>query len=184
MRLILDGPSPLYSTYFTEDGAPIYEIELHAGAGFLDRKTRIHKMHVESGNFLPFAEFELHSFNQDRLRMGTIFDVSADEMFRCEPGIYFSGDDRIFLGPDNREYRWIATSRKVDLVVNDDTGTLVAKFHHKHHEIFSFIQEPCPASFEIFPPGEHMIDLIMLTFIYAEIKRQHYRERRQKRRDR
>ncbi|TFK20908.1 hypothetical protein FA15DRAFT_673099 [Coprinopsis marcescibilis] len=181
MKLILDSGRPLRAAYFTEEGAAAYQICPDPDAGLLDRKTLIKKMDAQSGQFLPLAEFELHNLSPDRLRMGGTFDETADTIFTREHGTEFSGDDRLFLGPDNREYRWRARSRKSELITNDGTGTLVAKFHNKHYEIFSCIQEPGPASLEILPLGMQMIDFIMLTYAYVETKRQEYQRARRRR---
>jgi hypothetical protein len=51
------------------------------------------------------------------------------------------------------------------LFLNDPSMTPVATFHRKHRGIFS---DKRPASLEVFPPGEHMVDLILITFIYME----------------
>jgi hypothetical protein len=57
------------------------------------------------------------------------------------------------------------TATVCKLFLNDASTTPVATFHTKNWGIFS---EKRPAFLEIFPPGEHMVELILITFIYME----------------
>lgn len=51
------------------------------------------------------------------------------------------------------------------LFLNDSSNTPVAVFHRRRLGIF---RERRPASLEIFPEGQRIIDLILVTFIYVE----------------
>ena len=92
---------------------------------------------------------------------------------------------RIFTGPDGKEYRWklantkpvvcITSSRyllstqaapQFQLYTNDDTNTHVAKFHQK--DIISITPNAKRATLEIYPAGEHMVDLIVVSLVYVE----------------
>ncbi|KAF9463414.1 hypothetical protein BDZ94DRAFT_1258736 [Collybia nuda] len=53
----------------------------------------------------------------------------------------------------------------VQLIVNDDSKTPVAEFHRGS---LGIIGKARPASLEIFEAGEHMIETILVTFIYIE----------------
>jgi hypothetical protein len=55
------------------------------------------------------------------------------------------------------------------LFLNDPSETPVATFHCKQRGFFT---QKRPASVEIFPPGEHMVELILVTLLYAEKLRQ------------
>ncbi|TFK20907.1 hypothetical protein FA15DRAFT_673096 [Coprinopsis marcescibilis] len=184
MKFILDTSRPLAATYFTEDGMPAYRIGFAPGTtGIFDqqRTQQVEKMDSKSGHFLPYAEYQLHSFRPDRLKMGTTFDEGADSIFRREWGAANAGDDRIFVGLDDKEYRWKARMQKSELVLNDGSDTLVAKFHRKRYKVL-WMGESRPASFDILPAGEHMVDLIMFTYAYVERKREQYQEAQRRRR--
>lgn len=95
----------------------------------------------------------------------------------CRPG---SGDERFFqkgcsirgrffTGPDGIEYRWRLGVHVPELFLNDGIDTPVACYHRSSLGILS----PAHAAYlEIFPVGEHMVDLIVVTFIYMERLRQ------------
>ena len=91
--------------------------------------------------------------------------------------------DRIFTAPDGREYRWVlglaAAVRAISyltcpivrvlslhqLYLNDEAETPVARFHTRRLGIFRKARQ---AFLEIFPAGEHIIDTIVVTFVYIE----------------
>ncbi|TFK24652.1 hypothetical protein FA15DRAFT_756419 [Coprinopsis marcescibilis] len=186
MKFILDTAWPLRATYFTEQGAPTYRINRDPNADPLERKTPIEKMDPRSGNFFTFAELEVNPPGySDILRMGNYFQQNADLFFRREPGIGSAGDDHIFMGPDGCQYRWKANAQFCELVLNNGLNTPVATFHSKQFDILSCVmQDPYPAMLEIFPIGEHMIDLIMVTYAYVERIRRAFCDERERRRQR
>ena len=51
------------------------------------------------------------------------------------------------------------------LYLNDSSDVLIAKFHDRK---FGVLSGPNPAIFEICSGGEHMVELILMTFIYVE----------------
>jgi hypothetical protein len=63
--------------------------------------------------------------------------------------------------------------------LNDSSDTPIAKFHDRK---FGVLSGPNPATLEIFSAGEHMVELILVTFIYMEklrgdregVSRSHY----------
>lgn len=90
---------------------------------------------------------------------------------------------RTFTGPDGRHYRWDMHHRDVvvgvqlrillDRVVSflwqlslDDTSRTVIARHHR--ATLGIIGKRRSACLEIAPEAEHMLDLIILTFIYVE----------------
>lgn len=55
------------------------------------------------------------------------------------------------------------------LVVNDPSKTLVAHFHPgKSGLLRTLTNSDRPAVLEVFPAGEGMMDMVLLTFIYAD----------------
>ncbi|KAJ3913445.1 hypothetical protein F5877DRAFT_17453, partial [Lentinula edodes] len=90
-------------------------------------------------------------------------------LFRKE-GWGFWGRRRVFTGEDGQEYRWNLwedsspdSNLVLQLVLNDASKMLVATFHQER--LFS---KNNTARLEIFPPGQHMIDEIFVTFTYIE----------------
>ncbi|KAK0186379.1 hypothetical protein F5146DRAFT_1227035 [Armillaria mellea] len=79
----------------------------------------------------------------------------------------FYGRNRVFNGPDGKEYKWILGASISKLVLNDKSETLIAKFHTRKFGLFS-PGKARPAYLEILPEGEHMVDVIFFTFIYIE----------------
>lgn len=57
------------------------------------------------------------------------------------------------------------------LITNDDSKTPVARFNNAE-ELGTLLTGPkstsAPSSLEIFPAGAHMVDLIVVTFVYVE----------------
>lgn len=95
--------------------------------------------------------------------------------------------EQIFIAPNGREYKWIVDAETYEacssddrmyglmkltgeqLVQNDGTDTPVAHFHNYESRL---IGKSRPASLEILPAGEHMVDLIVITLVYIENYRQ------------
>ncbi|KAL0565727.1 hypothetical protein V5O48_016290, partial [Marasmius crinis-equi] len=71
-----------------------------------------------------------------------------------------------FVWEDGKEYKWILGVRNSKLVLDDESQTPIAKFHPKN--IGGIFGEKRQADLEIFPPGEGMADVVLLTFVYAE----------------
>ncbi|KAF8652777.1 hypothetical protein AX16_004169 [Volvariella volvacea WC 439] len=116
--------------------------------------------------FVHLARIDFVTFKPSRIAMGGQ-EVEVSSFFR-KGDWGWSGRDRIFNGPDGREYKWLLAPRK--LVVNDSTQAVVAKFHEK---LFNFINHSRETTYlEITPLGEHMVDIILVTFLYIEKLRQ------------
>ncbi|KAK0475747.1 hypothetical protein IW261DRAFT_455137 [Armillaria novae-zelandiae] len=90
--------------------------------------------------------------------------------------------NRVFEGPDGKEYTWKMTSTSkvsrynhviyhtdtgIKLFRNDGSDTPIAKWHIRNRGLFNPAKAK-PAYLEIFPEGEHMVDDIFFTFIYVE----------------
>ncbi|KAJ4471083.1 hypothetical protein C8J55DRAFT_551271 [Lentinula edodes] len=88
--------------------------------------------------------------------------IPVKDLFRKE-GWGFWGRHRVFTGEDGQEYRWNLGRTHPQLVLNDASKMLVATFHQER--LFS---KNNTARLEIFPPGQHMIDEIFVTFTYIE----------------
>ncbi|KAF8652784.1 hypothetical protein AX16_004176 [Volvariella volvacea WC 439] len=125
------------------------------------KRTRVHDQVQDQ--FAHLAQVYFRQYGSDKIVMGgQKFYVSS--FFRKE-GLSWGGRDRIFTGPDGKEYRWILGYWEPKLVLNDRSKAVVAVFHK---EVFGFFHNPENVYLEIMPNGEHMIDLILITFIYIE----------------
>ncbi|KAF8652775.1 hypothetical protein AX16_004167 [Volvariella volvacea WC 439] len=113
--------------------------------------------------FAHLARIDFHTVHSDIISMGGQ-DHEASSFFK-KGGLGWYGRDRVFTGPDGKEYVWelgISTSK---LYLNDGSKTMVANYYTK---FWSFRHKPENAYLEIMPNGEHMVDLIMITFLYIE----------------
>ena len=54
------------------------------------------------------------------------------------------------------------------LYLKDPSKLLVASYHRRKRKRCFTEEEPRPGSLEIFPEGLHMVDLIVITFIYVD----------------
>ncbi|EGN95607.1 hypothetical protein SERLA73DRAFT_162418 [Serpula lacrymans var. lacrymans S7.3] len=70
----------------------------------------------------------------------------------------------IFAGPDGRPYKWRFRD-VISLELNDSSKTPIARYHRRSLGILGKRHDPY---LEIFPVGEHMVDVIATTFIYLE----------------
>ncbi|KAF8916992.1 hypothetical protein CPB85DRAFT_1431613 [Mucidula mucida] len=81
-----------------------------------------------------------------------------------------------FVAPDGNEYKWIIKKNQPELVRSGMiSNTPIAKFHRKHSGLFTKKRK---AYLEVFPAGEHIVDAILVTFIYIETARRVSRKER------
>ncbi|SJL09014.1 uncharacterized protein ARMOST_12390 [Armillaria ostoyae] len=114
--------------------------------------------------FAPLGYIDWKTFVSSVMRYnGT--EVKATKYLK-KHGWGWYGRNRVFKGPDGKEYKWILRASS-KLVLNDGSETLIAKFHTRKYGLFS-PAEARPAYLEILPEGEHMVDVIFFTFIYVE----------------
>ncbi|KAF8635601.1 hypothetical protein AX15_000241 [Amanita polypyramis BW_CC] len=88
--------------------------------------------------------------------------------FFTKNGLGWNGCNWVFTGPDGLEYQWILGFRALELVRKDVARTRVARFHRRR---LGIIGKRRPASLEIFQEGMHMVDLIVITFVYIRRRR-------------
>ncbi|KAG6861791.1 hypothetical protein C0995_012295 [Termitomyces sp. Mi166 len=182
MHLYLSDHSHLNSVLTNEDGQVLYKIETPHSVG-----TRTSHITCVVPNGVPRRDEEDTAISmQDKfayfgqvehnLIASSVLHFGGDQFetkkyFRKEGwGICGRTDvevvrHRVFTGIDGREYKWLLRSFSCKLITNDDSNTVVAKFHR---ESLGIIGEARPASLEIFETGEHMIQEILLTFVYIE----------------
>ena len=112
--------------------------------------------------------------------------MTENELF-SKSGMAFHGSNRVFTGPDGREYKWELRSSKVEvrlsrchdlqpgsdgsfslvqLYFNDGTERIAAKYHRPH---WGFMVAPSTsATLTIYEPADAIADTILTTFVYLE----------------
>ncbi|KAF8162639.1 hypothetical protein B0H34DRAFT_692261 [Crassisporium funariophilum] len=178
MHLYLTSHSPWNTTYRTESGQTMYKTD--APIRIATRPMTIFRVRPSltpptpgtdtdtddalQDHFAHLAEIEYHTFRTSRIRYGEI-DMSVNKFFKRQ-GWEWYGRNRVFKGPNGKEYAWHLTSRVCKLLTADPAKTPIATFHRSRLGILHDAARP--ASLEIFPEGEHMMDLIVVTFVYVE----------------
>jgi len=114
-------------------------------------------------SFAELAAIEWHMFLSARLKYGDIERSMAE--FMPSKGVF--GIYRIFTAPgDGRSFRWKLGDRRSTLELNDGSKMLVAQSHRSDRGMFG--KPPRQARLEIFPGFESLVDIILITFVFAE----------------
>ncbi|TFK24651.1 hypothetical protein FA15DRAFT_669378 [Coprinopsis marcescibilis] len=182
MQLVMSSRKPWSASFSTSEGQVLYRSECPWALG--TRTATIYKVipsevtPVVGGismqdQFSKIGEVKFHLLSSSKITIGTNNYTSSTLFRRSGINLLGLGSDRVFTGPDGREYRWVMRQRKSELYLGDG-NTLVAKYHFSHSGL---IKEARPSSLEITAQGEHMIDWIIVTFVYIEKLRKD-RERR------
>ncbi|KAJ8094059.1 hypothetical protein PM082_009949 [Marasmius tenuissimus] len=171
MKLTLSG-SYLNCSYTDDTGRVIYKVK--TDNTFPGGKTNILGLlpddiprresigDIREDRFAYLARIEWKTIYSTFMLGGEAVD--ANKFFRKE---IWKRMNRIFTGGDGQEYRWIIRWLAPELVINDEVRTPVAKYHRSGKSGGKKQQ----GVLEIFPEGEHIIDLIVITFIYVETLR-------------
>ncbi|KXN82686.1 hypothetical protein AN958_02251 [Leucoagaricus sp. SymC.cos] len=174
MRLILSGDRPRNSDYSTESGQILYKVDKPSNV-LTEGTATIRKLDGPYPGHFPFyAQVEFHSIRSTRIRFNG-FDLSEDDYFRKGKWSW-SISDRIFRASDGYEYRWKLDGSHIKMVRNDGSKFEVVEFRESKHGYFSTAR---PASLEIHPSVEHILDEIILTFIYCHKLRKDDKETRE-----
>ncbi|KIM79627.1 hypothetical protein PILCRDRAFT_74073, partial [Piloderma croceum F 1598] len=73
---------------------------------------------------------------------------------------------RVFTAPvDGRHFKWTLGVWRSTLVLNDGSKTPVAQSHRSN---IGIIGKPRQAGLEIYPGFEHLVDILLLTYIFVE----------------
>ncbi|KAG1754296.1 hypothetical protein EDB19DRAFT_1902450 [Suillus lakei] len=122
---------------------------------FFDRTTTIRKQRED------MAEIEWHSWSSSKLRFRGTEVLTADFI----PARGWSRQKYVFTGPDGRPYRWDIQRGVVVLSRNEGNRTEVARYHRA---TLGIIGKKRKATLEVSPEVVHMMDTIIMTFIYVE----------------
>ncbi|GLB35660.1 hypothetical protein LshimejAT787_0212250 [Lyophyllum shimeji] len=174
MHLYLSTPSPLNSVYTNEHGQALYKINTPGMFGA--RKSTISCVVPNDipgedsepsmqDRFEYLAQVEHNVLAPSVLRFGGKA-FRTNEYFRKEGRGAHGMRHRIFTAAsDGREYKWLLEQFTPKLIVDDEAETVVAEFHRRN---LGIIGKARPASLEIHPAGKHMVEEILVTFIYIE----------------
>ncbi|KAG2752692.1 hypothetical protein P692DRAFT_20724934 [Suillus brevipes Sb2] len=111
--------------------------------------------------FDVMGEIEWHILDSSKFRFrGT--EVETKEFI---PKKGFWGRKRVFTGPDGRPYRWDMKKSAVVLSRDDESRTEVAR---SHRATLGIIGRKRDARLEVSPEVAHMMDTVIMTFIYVE----------------
>ncbi|KAJ8502478.1 hypothetical protein ONZ45_g11717 [Pleurotus djamor] len=175
MKLIFSKDDPQETTISYENGPEVYHIDtpfrwIHS------RVTSISKLGAKGRDANLLAEIEWSNLGIPKIKYGGRA-LKSTEFFK-RAGVLWG--DRQFTAPDGQEYRWTtkagASGPKActsALVRNDASDTVIAKYHFRSYGI---VGSKHPAYLEIFPEGQHMMDLIVITFVYVEARRRQDQE--------
>ncbi|KAG6372429.1 hypothetical protein JVT61DRAFT_7526 [Boletus reticuloceps] len=163
MTLTLSSESVRNTVFTDEHGLPMYKSTTPFRLGV--RSTTISR-HVASESRIEdpievVGRIDWHCFGSSIFTIGGMRLESS--VFLPRHGLF--GKKRTFTGPDGRRYRWDMYRRDVVLSVDDASRTEIARYHRA---TLGIIGKRRSASLEIAPHAEHMLDLIVLTFIYVE----------------
>ncbi|KIJ61070.1 hypothetical protein HYDPIDRAFT_177152 [Hydnomerulius pinastri MD-312] len=165
MRLTLSSESVRNTIVTNEDGQVLYKTSTPFSIGH--GTTTIHKIRPNSDPsdmrdyFDVMGEIEWHLFGSSTFRINGQQMDSND--FLPRHGVM--GRKRTFTGPDGRPYRWDMDFRVVVLSLDDDSRAEVTRSHRSTLGIIGPKQQAC---LDVHPDVMHMLDLIVLTFVYVE----------------
>ncbi|KAG2106636.1 uncharacterized protein F5147DRAFT_229803 [Suillus discolor] len=162
MKLIFKPPHVRNTVIKNEQGHVLYSTST---AFSFDTRVTVVKKHVpnefnvgkvESSEVL--AKIEWHTFASSVIKYDGM-DLLASQFI---PNKGILGRRRVFRGPDGLLYKWKIGPRNCTLMLD---GKEVARHHPMD---IGFNKPGHDAYLEVFSPVEHMLDLVVLTFIYVE----------------
>ncbi|KAI6017664.1 hypothetical protein PISMIDRAFT_684802 [Pisolithus microcarpus 441] len=157
MRLSFSSNEYLNTVIRDEDGRQLYSI---SSPGFLRCKTTITK-HGPQGDDDVIGIITWHLFRDAKIWLkATGVEVEGNSLLKLK---WFSSS-RTFTGPDGKEYSWNLETTNCRLK-EKGSGVEVAKYHQRNFGIMSPSHAPY---LEISPSVSHMLDYIVITFVYAE----------------
>ncbi|KDQ49675.1 hypothetical protein JAAARDRAFT_42689 [Jaapia argillacea MUCL 33604] len=168
-RLTFTNSSPIRTVLKDEQDQPVYKIDtpirLTRSTTTITRCPRNYSEQQDE----ELARIHWHVIHQTEfVFQGKILKVGN---FLQRTG--FLRRDWKFTAPDGREYKWNPRLTSMELILNDGSDTVVASFREGNIGIFSPKRSSC---LEIFLSGQHMIDIIVVTFVYAEQRRRESRD--------
>ncbi|KAJ6567250.1 hypothetical protein DFH09DRAFT_919057 [Mycena vulgaris] len=171
MRFFVSTNKPINANYRDESGVAQYKVRTPIKVPELN--TTISRLIDKD---IPRREQGDSDADSDSARFGMLAQVSwrmgGPSVIRfggqeIDPATFFRREnmswygkpkEHIFTAQDGKEYRWYLRPYTTRLKVNDASATLVAEYRANS---LGLLSKARPASFEVFPPFEHMVDEIM-----------------------
>ncbi|KAF8352172.1 hypothetical protein F5887DRAFT_16376 [Amanita rubescens] len=152
MHLYLTNRSHLNCSYINDHGQLLYKVETPFKlSGLVSTITS-----ASAGRLAHLAEIKFNTISSSVMSYdGKVYETS--QFFSKKGWVWH----RTFTGPDGLEYQWIL-GYGPELLRRDAARTPVARFH------LGCVCRGRPPSLEIFPEGMHMVDLILVTFVYIQ----------------
>ncbi|KAG5637027.1 hypothetical protein H0H81_006062 [Sphagnurus paluster] len=169
MYLYLSGPHAFNTTFHDTYGQAIYKVR--TSSKMFGRTTTVCRIlrneilcdYSMRDIFGHLAQIEWKSFRSSVLRFRGCEMATRSFFKRHSWGL--RGSDRLFAAPDGCKYRWCLDTAAPELRAHDEKQTLVARFHPGGNNCFFSAKSPF---LEILPAGEHIADLILVSFVYIE----------------
>ncbi|KAM6493929.1 hypothetical protein JOM56_010290 [Amanita muscaria] len=172
-------------SYVNADGQVIYIVETPDSDRFKKVSTVkrsekgivIHYAHrpgPSSDNFTDVGEIAFNASTSSSLIQFGGASIYSRSLIRLggreyETSRFFSKvglkNDLGFTGPDSVDYKWMFGDNALELVRRNADKTLIALFHP---ESLGSFDKPRSAALEVFSGGMHMVDLIVVTYIFAQ----------------
>lgn len=161
MELHLSRNNPANTSLTTSDGRVLYSVS--TPRALTGRTTTLSKHNLSQGGCMPVGgSHELARIHWHRWRHAEL--VYNDQILDCEAFCHKDGTfsrSRSFTGPDGRSYKWKSSWRTSRLELDGSTVATVQSRNLLGTE----------ASFEIDASALHMLDLIVVTWVYYEKKK-------------
>ncbi|KAH7925699.1 hypothetical protein BV22DRAFT_1064496 [Leucogyrophana mollusca] len=174
MKLTFTSSDVQNADVINDDGLYIYKIDTpFSFFQSLAKPTTISKVSIHEGARVvsPAGEIEWHKWSSSIIRFGG--HEMQTSLFIPSRG--FTGLTHYFTGHDGRPYKWKLGPDACTLKRDDASEAIVARFHHANHGI---MKPKHDAYLEVWPDIIHMVDLVLVTFIYVEkLRRDHNRSR-------
>ncbi|KAF7441329.1 hypothetical protein PC9H_001678 [Pleurotus ostreatus] len=178
MQFYITNSIPLNATFTDEDGQATYKTQTPFKF-FADKTTTVsrvlHTNNVASddisrkggdnqGQLVKLAEIEWkNDVSLSRFKYREKDVVIGEFFYKGKQG--WRGKDRVFTSFDGQEYRWRMNATYALLTLQDHHRTQIARYEPEEPQL---IGKSKKATLEIYPEGEHMVDTIIVSFVYME----------------
>ncbi|KAF9232115.1 hypothetical protein BU15DRAFT_81582 [Melanogaster broomeanus] len=166
MQLTLSSESVRNTVMTNETGQVLYKSFHPFKLGKLGTTT-IRKIRPNTDPLDVRDNFDVMGEIEWRLFGSSTFRINGQEMQTSDflPRHGITGRKRTFTGPDGLPYRWDMLFDVVVLSRDDGSRTEVARYHRGTLGIIGPKKKP---HLDVDPDVMHMLDLIILTFVYVE----------------
>ncbi|KAJ3569646.1 hypothetical protein NP233_g4916 [Leucocoprinus birnbaumii] len=125
--------------------------------------SSIRESRAFEGHFAHLAHIEYGAFKPSRILYAGQ-EVRAKDLFFSKGWSWYGlSRHKVFRASDGCEYRWVIGARNPKLVSNDASKTIIARFH-RAGPLLSL--KPDCLSLQIYPEGEHILNDILVTFVF------------------